>query len=90
MDSYIVNQYRPDHVSPPGETLKELLRDRHLTQSELADRMGRPKKTISEIINGKSAITTDTALQLEMVLGVPAEFWNAREIQYREYLARLE
>jgi Zn-dependent peptidase ImmA (M78 family)/transcriptional regulator with XRE-family HTH domain len=52
--------------------------------------MGRPKKTISEIINGKAAITPETALQLERVLGIPASFWNNRERDYREALARQE
>ena len=83
-----MHQYRPDTVSPPGETLRDLLEEMGLSQAELATRMGRPKKTISEIMNGKAAITTETALQLEMVLGVPADFWNAREQDYREYLAR--
>jgi len=82
------NQYLPDYVSPPGETLMELLEDRGMTQTDLADRTGRPKKTINEIINGKAAITHDTALQLERVLGIPASFWNSREQHYREFLAR--
>lgn len=85
-----LNEYLPDSVSAPGETLRDLLEEIGLSQSELATRMGRPKKTVSEIINGKAALTTETALQLEMVLGVPADFWNAREQHFREYLARLE
>ena len=82
------NEYEPSDVSPPGATLRELLEDRGLTQSDLATRMGRPQKTISEIINGKAAITPETALELELVLSVPASFWNARERDYRAYLAR--
>ena len=66
------NQYLPDYVSPPGETLLELLGDRGMSQADLADRTGRPKKTINEIIHGKAAITHDTALQLERVLSIPA------------------
>lgn len=84
------NEYEPSEVSAPGETLREVLSERSMTQAELAARMGRPKKTISEIINAKAAITPDTALQLELVLGVPASFWNAREAHYREYQALTE
>ncbi|HEY9714685.1 MAG TPA: XRE family transcriptional regulator, partial [Chroococcales cyanobacterium] len=40
--------YKPDHVSPPGETLQEALEMHGLSQSELAERTGRPKKTINE------------------------------------------
>lgn len=90
MSNAIQNQYTPDYVSPPGETLQEILEERGMTQAELAERTGRPKKTINEIINGKAAITPETALQLELVLGISASFWNNRERQYREYLARQE
>src|SRR3954465_2712942 len=82
------NQYSPDVVSPPGETLKETLEALCMSQAELAERMGRPKKTINEIIKGKAALTPDTALQLERVLGIPAGFWNNREHHYREYQAK--
>ena len=78
------NQYQPDKVSPPGETLLEVLEDRGITQAELAERTGCPRKTIDEIVRGRAAITPETALQLERVLGVPASFWSARESQYRE------
>ena len=90
MSNTIQNQYTPLYVSPPGETLQELLEERGMTQAELADRTGRPKKTINEIINGKAAITPETALQFERVLGTSASFWNNRERQYREALARIE
>ncbi|MBN1316097.1 MAG: helix-turn-helix domain-containing protein [Anaerolineales bacterium] len=83
----IQNQYTPDYVSPPGETLLELIEEREISQAELSRRMGRPKKTINEIIQGKTAITPETALQLERVLNVPANFWNRREQQYRQHLA---
>jgi HTH-type transcriptional regulator/antitoxin HigA len=83
-----VNEYDPEAVSPPGETLQETIDALQMSQAELAERMGRPKKTINEIIKGKAAITADTALQLEMVLGVPASFWSNRERLYRENLAR--
>lgn len=82
--------YQPDAVSPPGETLLYLLEERGLTQKELALRMGRPLKTINEIVKGKAAITKETSLELEKVLGTPADFWLRREARYREYLARVE
>jgi len=86
----VSNQYQPDTVSPPGETLAELLTERGMTQKDLAKRMGRPVKTINEIVRGKASITAETALQLERVLGASARFWLNREENYREYLARLK
>jgi HTH-type transcriptional regulator / antitoxin HigA len=80
--------YNPDYVSPPGETLQETLAMLGLSQAELAERTGRPKKTINEIVQGKAAITPETALQLELVLRIPASFWLVRESKYRAWLAR--
>lgn len=89
MANILQNEYRPDYVSPPGETLLETLETIGMSQAELAKRMGRPLKTINEIIQKKAAITAETALQLEQVLHIPASFWLKREQQYRESLARL-
>jgi HTH-type transcriptional regulator / antitoxin HigA len=80
--------YAPREVTPPGATLRDLMEERDWKQRELAHRLGRPAQAVNEIIAGKKEITEDTALELERVLEVPAQFWLAREAQYREYLAR--
>jgi HTH-type transcriptional regulator / antitoxin HigA len=84
----VANEYLPDHVSFPGETLAEVLADRGMKQSELAVRTGRTTKHINEIIKGKASITPETAIQLERVLGIPSSFWNNRQSIYDEFLAR--
>jgi HTH-type transcriptional regulator / antitoxin HigA len=80
---------QPNYAIAPGETLRETLETIGMTQAELAERTGRPKKTINEIVAGKTAITAETALQLERVLGISASFWNNLERNYQETLARL-
>ena len=90
MSRTATNEFEPDFVSLPGETLQEVLDERKISQANLAERTGRPKKTINEIVQGKAAITPETALQLERVLGIPAGFWNNLERNYRENLARIE
>ena len=80
--------YAPAEVSAPGQTLRDLMDERGLSQAELSRRLGRPPQAINEILAGKKEITVDTALELERVLQVPANFWLAREARYREYLAR--
>jgi HTH-type transcriptional regulator/antitoxin HigA len=80
--------YTPREVSPPGATLRDLMEERGLTQIELARRLNRPKQAINEIVAGKKEITEETAIELERVLQVPAQFWLVRESHYREYLAR--
>ena len=61
-----------------------------MTQTDLAGRIGRTKKTVNEIITGKAPIEPETALQLERVLGIPARFWNNAERHYRDHLVRQE
>jgi len=50
--------------------------------------MDRPAKTINEIANGKAPITPETAIQLELTLGISASFMNQLETNYREHLAQ--
>lgn len=90
MVKIIKNKYLPDYVSHPGVTLFEALDERGMSQAELSRRLGRPKKTVNEIIQGKAAITSETALQLDKVLGIPSTFWVNRQRYYDEYLARIE
>lgn len=82
--------FAPDYAIPPGTTLLETIQSRGLSQAELAKRTGRPLKTINEIVKGKAAITPETALQLEHVLGVPASFWNKLDRNYREAIAAMK
>jgi len=76
-------------LSPPGDTIQETLDEIGMSQQELAERMGRHKKTINEIIKGLAPITAQTAIQLERVLGIDASFWMERERHYREELERI-
>ncbi|MEO8956236.1 MAG: HigA family addiction module antitoxin, partial [Ktedonobacteraceae bacterium] len=75
MANLLQNEYHPDYVSPPGETLLETLETIGMSQAELAKGIGCSVKTINEIIQKKAAITAETALQLEQVLHIPASFW---------------
>jgi HTH-type transcriptional regulator/antitoxin HigA len=84
------NEYEPDVVSAPGETLAEILRDREMSQAELAKRTGRTPKLVNEIVKGKARITPESAIELERVLSVPSSFWNNRQARFDAYVARVE
>lgn len=66
----------------PGTLLAEELAERDMTQSALAAAAGRPFKTINEIVNGKKAITAETALHLESALGISARTWMNLQTTY--------
>lgn len=77
-------------ATPPGATIKEQLNDRGMSQKEFAARIDMSEKHISKLINGDVHLTPDVAVRLEMVLGVPAKFWNNLEAIYREKLVKAE
>lgn len=83
------HKYEPDYAVAPGATLKEAIDERGMSQQLLAVRLGMAEKTISQIVNGIAPITCGTAEKLELVLGIPASYWNRRELAYRESLARV-
>lgn len=77
-------------LSKPGDTILETIEHVRMSQVELAERMGKTPSKINDLISGKEPITLTTALQLEKVLGIDAQFWLNREMLYREKLLRLE
>jgi HTH-type transcriptional regulator/antitoxin HigA len=68
-----------DLVSPPGETILDILEERGWSQSELAERTGYTQSHIDQLIEGNASITEEIALKLERVLGGIAGFWLHRE-----------
>ncbi|WP_052315733.1 HigA family addiction module antitoxin [Oscillatoria acuminata] len=81
-----LNTFCPDWISPPGDTIADIIEEREWTQTDLAKRLGYTTKHISLLINGKAPITEQTALKLETVLGSSASFWLSLEALYRAKL----
>ena len=72
----------------PGEMLlEEFLRPLGVTQRELATRLGVSYPRINELIHGKRAVTPDTALRLQQLLGMPAQFWLSLQLAWDLYHA---
>jgi addiction module HigA family antidote len=84
----IQNQYFPQSVPHPGETLAEKLEEMEMGPKEFALRTGKPEKTIIAIVKGKSSITSDMAVQFEYVTKIPAKLWMNHQQGYDEYLSR--
>jgi len=84
------DEFTPDWISPPGDTISDLLEERGWSYTEFAERIGYTKKHITQLLAGKASITEDTARKLELVLGGKIGFWLSREAQYREALLRKE
>lgn len=87
--SVMANQsFRPTYISPPGETIADLLDEGEMTQTELAKRLGVTLKHVNQVVNGGASISADLALGLEKVFRVPAHFWLNRESLYQADMAR--
>jgi antitoxin HigA-1 len=59
----------------PGEHLSEELKELGMSAAELARQLNVPTNRVTEILNGRRAITGDTALRLAHFFGTTAEFW---------------
>lgn len=74
----------------PGEILADELAEFGVTPTELARQIDVPPNRISQIINGKRAITGDTALRLGHWFGTSAQFWLNLQSSYDLKLAAAE
>lgn len=81
----------PTHRAPthPGAMLfEEFLKPLGLTQTELADRLGVSYPRVNELVHAKRDMTPDTALRLERLLGVEAQFWLNLQLAWDLYHAK--
>ena len=79
-----------DWVSPPGDTILDLIEERGWTQADLAARLGFSHKHVNQLVKGKVPLTEEAALRLGQVLSTSAGFWLSREARYRARVVRLE
>jgi addiction module HigA family antidote len=60
----------------PGEILtEEFMEPLGISQTDLAERTGLPRKHVNELCRDRRAVTADTALILGRVFGNTPEFW---------------
>ncbi|MBI5575382.1 MAG: HigA family addiction module antidote protein [Deltaproteobacteria bacterium] len=74
---------------PPGEILlEEFMKPLGVSINKLARDIDVPPGRISEIVNGKRAVTADTALRLGRYFGVSPEIWLTLQADYELRVAR--
>src|SRR3972149_6370046 len=73
----------PKNPTHPGEMLlEEFLKPMGLTQSAFAAHIGASFKRINEIVNGKRAVTPETAWLFSEALGTTPQFWMNLQTTY--------
>jgi addiction module HigA family antidote len=81
------NKMPPVH---PGEILREELEGLSLSARAFAKSLGVPANRITEILNERRRITSDTALRLSRYFGTSAEFWMNLQQAYDLKITREE
>jgi addiction module HigA family antidote len=71
----------------PGEILAEELEELGISPTELSRQIRVPANRISQIVNGKRAITGDTALRFAHWFGTSPQFWMNLQALYDVRLA---
>lgn len=66
----------------PGEILRDEMEARGLSINRFAQHLGVPPGRISQIIQGKRSISTDTALRLGRYFGNSPQFWMNLQVQH--------
>ena len=80
----------PVTATHPGELIKDELKERHMTQKQLAAETGIKPSVLSETVNGKRSISLNMALALENALGIPADVWMNLQTQFDLDSARID
>ena len=77
MDSLRSHNRLPTH---PGEILREdVLPELQLTTLEFAKRSGVSRRTVTDILHERRAVTPDMAIRLARLLGTSANSWLAMQ-----------
>ena len=71
----------------PGEILADELHELGISAAQLGRELHVPTNRVTQILNGKRAITADTALRLGQWLGTGPELWLNLQKQYELRLA---
>ena len=76
------NRLTPFAATHPGEMIKDELKERQMTQKQLAELTGIKPSVLSETINGKRSVSLNVAVALEKALGIPADIWMNMQTNY--------
>ena len=71
-----------DPVHPGVVLAEDFLKGKEISQYRLAKSIAVPPRRINEIVQGKRAITADTALRLGRFFGMEAQFWMNLQTHY--------
>ncbi len=72
----------------PGMMIKPELVERGISQKAFAKTIGVQPSHLSEVLNGKRALTTELAMKIEDAIGLPAKILLAAQAQYNVEISK--
>ncbi len=72
----------------PGEVISMEIEAREISKSAFARQLGMNASHFSELLHGKRHVSAATALKLEKLLGIPAEYWMRVQVYYDLFVER--
>ncbi len=81
-----MEMFNPPH--PGTILLEDWIKPLNFSISEFALKIGTSRKNLSEIVNGKTAISPEMALKLSKALGTSAKLWLNIQLAYDLWQAR--
>lgn len=84
------NTIKEYHTTSAADLLKETMEYYHVTQEDLAERIGVSQKNVSDILNRKRYLNELLALRIEKVMGISSKLLLSLDSNYRLNLAKKE
>lgn len=81
--------FSPDRVSPPGDTIIDLMDEHGLTDEELSKKIGLSVRKGQQLLNGHIHLSECMASKLQEIFNVSIDFWLKREYAYRKHIENL-
>jgi len=81
-------ELQTDVALHPGEIIEDELGAREIKKAAFAALLGIKPGHLSELLRGKRHVSAATALKLEKLLNIPAEYWMRVQVQYDLFVER--
>lgn len=72
----------------PGEIINDELEARNIKKIVFAEQIGMKPGHLSDLLHGKRHVSAATAIKLEKLLNIPAEYWMRVQVYYDLFVER--
>lgn len=90
METSRIDNQVPFMAIHPAEIIKDEIKERGMSQRELAERLGMQASNVSRMLRGKETITSALAAKLEKALGIKSSFWLNAQAEYDKDILAIE